>query len=550
MSRLAALCALALALLAAAPAAATPIGAMHGTLLGALPPRTPVDLYIRLVGAHDAEIDAFVAALNAPNSPAYGRYLTPQQWGAYFGAVPATYARAIAMLRLHGFTIDDLPENRTDIIAHAPASIVAAFFRTPIDLRVERGRIFFANRYEPIVPSALHAAAISGLDDYGLHHSMLRQRPQRRINGSFSWGPQDVAAAYDLNPLYQANPVLDGKGVTIANATSGAATTGDLALFQKTFGLPPAQLVSTAIGGPLSPNGNGESSLDVDWALSVAREATFHQVVASKPSNHQFDLVYDYIVNKLGSTVHVVTTSWGICEHDIQHSPSVTIDEKLFAQAAAEGQWWFAASGDNGTDDCDDGYHKVSVDFPGSSPYVVSVGGTNVKASIVAGNVVAWKGESTWQFSNSDGASGGGRSVLYPKPAYQKALTPNDGTRDVPDVSLIADNINDGLWMVDNGGVQGGNGGTSEAAPQWAGLLAIVEQRYANKRITDPHVRLYQLAGTKTYPSVMHDIRVGNNGVPPGVDPYGTFPGYNAGRGFDLATGLGSFIGAALVRAY
>jgi kumamolisin len=539
---------------AAAGARTLALPELHGSYLGRLPGGTPVDLYIRLAGRHDDQLDAFANAVMTPGSPYYGRYLTPEEFGSYFGADPFVYARTIQALRMRGFTIDDLLENRTDIVAHAPAAAVEALFQTPLDQRREAGRTFYTARYEPVLPRGLRIVAVSGLEDYHVLHPMSRHNPNVIINGNFSWGPDDVAAAYDLDPLYDQN--LDGKGVTIANATCGAATTSDLAIFQNKFSLPAAQLVSTSEpkGHALSTScgrnggyGNGESSMDTDWSLGVAREATLHQVVAAGPSNHDFDLVYGFIVNHLGSTVHVVTTSWGVCERDIKGTASLSIDEKLFAQAVAEGQHWFASSGDNGTDDCLDGGTAVSVDFPGSSPYVMSVGGTNVRGKIRRGDVAAWRGETVWQESNSNGATGGGASILYPKPAYQRALTPNDGARDVPDVALIADDVNDGLWIVQGGQLQGDWGGTSESAPQWAGLMAIIEQRHHGGRVADPHTRLYQLAATKNYPLLFHDIVSGNNGV---RDSYGSFPGYNAGPGFDLCTGLGSFIGAELVKAY
>ncbi|HVA34536.1 MAG TPA: protease pro-enzyme activation domain-containing protein, partial [Candidatus Baltobacteraceae bacterium] len=214
------------------------LAAMHGTIVGRLPARTPLSLYIRLQGQHENELDGFIAAANTPGSAFYGRFVTPEQYGTYFGASPAAYAQAIATLRLRGFVIDELAPNRTDIVVHAPAALVESFFATPIDLRSERGRIFYANRFEPLMPPSLHAVAVSGLNDYFVHHPLSRQRPYAIVNGSFSWAPADLAAAYDLNPLYQMSPALDGRGVTIANATCGAATPSDLALFQRQFGLP------------------------------------------------------------------------------------------------------------------------------------------------------------------------------------------------------------------------------------------------------------------------------------------------------------------------
>jgi kumamolisin len=546
----------------AAPRLLTP-EAMHGRIVGAVAAGTPIELHVLLAGQHEDELDRLIALQATPGSGAYGRYLTPQEFGRYFGADPATYARTLTLLRANGFTISDLANNRRDIVVSAPAATVSRFFSTPLDQHVERGRTFYAARFEPIIPAALGARLVTGFSDYHLLHSHMRRRPSAVVGGNFSWSPADLATAYDLNPLYTAK--LTGKGIIIANATSGAATAADLALFQKTFKLTGATLVSTAIDGSLSTScgsgcDNGESSLDVDSATSTATGATFHQVVAHTPASNEFDDVYKYIVDTLGTTVHVVTTSWGGCEQDDVASEQ-TLDNGYFKQAVAEGQWWFSAAGDNGTDDCEDGTTtKTSVDFPGSSPYVISVGGTNVHATInSAGTITAYKSETVWEYGNcsendglsSNGAGGGGKSISYTKPSYQTALTPKDGRRDVPDVSLLSDDVNDGLFIAQAGHLYSGNGGTSEAAPQWAGLLAIIEQKKASyKSVVDPHVRLYALAATSKDSSYFHDVVSGNNGVPACAEDTVVYGGYNGVKGFDLATGLGSYVGAGLVDAY
>lgn len=526
--------------------------AVRGNFVGSVNRGEIIDVYIRLQGQHENEIARLIDAQQTPGSPWYSRFLTPEQYGRYFGAPPAAYVQAIALLRARGFVIDSLAPNRTDIVAHAPAATVSAFFETPLDLRSENGRIFRTNRFEPVFPAALHAVAVSGLETYHHKHSMLRRQPQSIASGAFGWGPPDLAAAYDLNPLYKAGH--GGQGVTIANATAGQARASDLALFQQHFNLPKAQLATVVVpNGPANYGGIGESTLDVDSALGIARNATFLQVLAKGATDHNFDLSYQYIVND--ANVHVATTSWGECERDIKGTQSLTIDEKLFAQAATEGQAWFAAAGDNGTDDCEDYNSKfgVSVDYPGSSPNVVSVGGTNLQGNRNGSIVTSWNGETTWQYSNSDGATGGGKSILFDKPSWQKGRTPNDGVRDVPDVALIADNNNSPLIVAINGGIENGWGGTSESAPMWAGFLAIVIEMHGNKPVANPHNRLYALASSGSYHSLFHDITSGNNGVPASArDPYGphTFPGYNATPNFDLTTGWGSFIGYALANAY
>ncbi len=165
-------------------------------------------------------------------------------------------------------------------------------------------------------------------------------------------------------------------------------------------------------------------------------------------------------------------------------------------------------------------------------------------------------------------AGSGGLSAVYSKPSFQTSLTPSDSARDVPDVSLLAangfynaawvfcsDNLADGIisetyteCQTNNGvftssTLFGGVGGTSAAAPAFAGILAFVEQAQGG-RLGQADYVLYQLAQSK-YSTVFHDITTGNNSVPcvsgsPDCGTNGFLTGYNAGTGYDLASGLGS----------
>jgi kumamolisin len=526
------------ALLFAAALRPASAAAWPGSVAGAVAAQTRIDVVIALRGAHDAEIPALLRAQNDPASPLYRHWLTPAQFGAYFGAEPAQYAYVVSGLRERGFSLDRLEPNRRHIIAHANAAVVERTFATPLDLRAEGAKRFYANRAEPRIPADLSGIdAVSGLDDFGEHHSHLRN--EYEIGKRFSWAPADLAVGYDLDPVYAQG--LDGSGETIANATAFAAAQTDLTGFESAFGLPAAALTTVNIDGSGGKGSDSESTLDVDMGTSVARGAAFVQVAGADARNRTFDDIYSYIVNQLGGTVHSVTTSWGTCEPDFAKSPSFTIDEMLFAQASTEGQTWFSASGDDGVDDCPNG--ERTVDYPGSSPYVVSVGGTNVTASIRDGKVTGWTSESTWQASNSNGASGGGKSVVFSKPDFQTQLTPADGARDVPDVSALADDVNDGVWIYLHGKLSDGWGGTSDAAPMWAGLYAIVLQKYGG---VPPYVtldRLYALGAGSQYATAFHDITTGNN-------RYDHVKGYAATAGYDRATGLGSFDGAGFVGAY
>lgn len=133
------------------------------------------------------------------------RYLTPAQYGLRFGASRHDYDEAIAALRGDGFVIGELPANHTGIFAHARASVVSAFFHTPLDRRTERGRTFFSYRYAPKIPRKLHALAVVGLENYVRFHPGARL--QAHLEGQW-W----LAASMDHGSddcRYGGSPAVD-----------------------------------------------------------------------------------------------------------------------------------------------------------------------------------------------------------------------------------------------------------------------------------------------------------------------------------------------------
>src|SRR5262249_48018948 len=192
---------------------------------------------------------------------------------------------------------------------------------------------------------------------------------------------------------------------------------------------------------------------------------------------------------------HVVSTSWGACEVGLSNATQTT-DDAIFANANAIGQSWFAASGDNGSLDCNG---KLPVDNPANSPHVMGVGGTTPTCSggMTSGSpaCAGYGSEIGWS------GSGGGVSQLFTRPSFQTGCgVPAGTTRLVPDVALEADTtpgnyvIKGGLWYI--------VGGTSGAAPQWAGYLAHLDQKAGGTGLGNPRARLYRLCWTAAF----HDI--------------------------------------------
>ena len=193
-----------------------------------------------------------------------------------------------------------------------------------------------------------------------------------------------------------------------------------------------------------------------------------------------------------------------------------------------------------------------------SNQPLVSQGATD----IVAGSGGVSSCVTSTQSGNTVTCQGG-----YAKPAFQTSLTPADGARDIPDVSFLAANgLYSAVWVVcaegncetDNGQLTSsstfsGYGGTSAAAPAFAGMLALVQQKVGS-RLGQADTVLYQLAASQ-YSTVFHDVTTGNNSVvcatgTPDCGANGFLTGYDAGTGYDLASGLGSVDAAQLVNQW
>src|SRR5436309_681390 len=245
--------------------------------------------------------------------------------------------------------------------------------------------------------------------------------------------------------------------------------------------------------------------------------------MAASTADADFTTLYNRIVTD--NPGHVVSTSWGVCEVGVSAATQRT-DDNIFTNANAIGQSWFAASGDSGSRDCS---NLLGVDNPANSPHVMGVGGTTPACSggmtSSSPACAGYGSESAWS------GSGGGVSLVFARPAFQRGCGVPAGTqRLVPDVALEA-NPSPGNYVAENGSWWV-VGGTSDAAPQWAGLAAELVQQ-SGGALGNPGALLYGRCGT----AALHDITSGSN-----ID-------YSAGVGYDMVTGLGSFDARNLLAA-
>jgi len=304
-----------------------------------------------------------------------------------------------------------------------------------------------------------------------------------------------------------------------------------------------------------------EAMLDVEWAGAVANGATIEFVTsASTAFSDGVFLSAQYIVDH--NLAPIMSVSYGLCEASLGSGGNIFFNA-LWEQAASQGITVLVSAGDSGAAGCDAPDSTTATRGRGvnglcSTPYSTCVGGTEFDDAVDPGlywsdsnsnsgsSALDYIPESVWNESGSSGlwSTGGGVSTVYAKPSWQSAPgVPPDGKRDVPDVALTAAS-HDGYLVQINGSFYV-IGGTSAAAPSFAGLLALVAQKTA-ERLGNANPELYKLASMKPLAGtayVFHDVISGNNSVPGLV-------GYSAGPEYDLTTGLGSVDAQSLVTAW
>jgi kumamolisin len=328
------------------------------------------------------------------------------------------------------------------------------------------------------------------------------------------------------------------QGVTASKQTIGIIELGggfrqaDINAYFKSLGQKPPKVVAVPVGGgknnPGTANGpDVEVMLDIEVAAAVAPGARI--VVYFAPNTDQGFL--DAIASAIHDTKYkpsVISISWGAAEINWTDQAMTAMDSAC-QSAASLGVSITAAAGDDGSSDgVSDG--KNHVDFPASSPHVLACGGTNLVS-----NGSSISDETTWNAQPRGGATGGGVSNVFPLPTWQAGVNvpkPDmpTGGRGVPDVAGDADPATGYIIRVD--GKTMTIGGTSAVAPLWAGLIAVANQKNgAAAGFINPALYAARNKGA------FRDTLQGGNG------------GFQADKGWDACTGLGSPVAPGVISA-
>src|SRR5579862_8566322 len=486
-----------------------------------------------------------------PSSPNFRHFLKADEFAASFGPSGEDYQSVIDFAKAHHLVVTRTHSNRTLVdISGSVADMEKAFnihlqtFKHPTE-----DRIFFAPDVEPSLDLKTPVLTIGGLNSY------VKPRPRIHVWGTSSgprvrpWGGGGGGGGgsgsntgpfegYDFRNAYAPNVSQDGTGQSIGLFELFGFSAQDIQDYQDEAGITPYVNVQ-----PVLIDGATGDDTSVDWVnnpgyLDYAFETTGDiEVALSMAPGLSSVLVYEgptpQDVPPLGTNyIQGATTTAQINDvlnrmatDDLakQLSCSYGFDINLstvqiFQQYAAQGQSFFLASGDAGA-------FTGAVDEPADDPYITVVGGTTLTTTSTGD----WASETVWMTPASNDpllgstpaeASGGGISLAYGIPDWQQgiSMTTNQGSttmRNVPDVAMVANNINI-VWGNDFI-LQSSDfpeGGTSLAAPLWAGLMALANQQAADNGqppVGFVNPALYAIAKSANYQSCFHDITTGNN---------------------------------------
>ncbi len=647
-------------------------------------------LVLHRSGENEAAFKSYLEQLHDPRSANFHKWLTNAEIGAMYGPSAEDISRVNEWLTGKGLTAHEASPDGSTMEFDGTVGQVSKAFHTSIHNLSVEGEAHYGNVNDPEIPAAL-ARVVSGvasLNDFMPHKMSHRAEPAGaegslpsgiRPTGTNYLSAADLATIYNFNPLFRAG--ITGKGQTIVLIEdTDQYSVGDWQVFRKVFGLsrayPYATLTQVHPTGTTTctvPGVNGddsEAAIDVEWALAAAPNANIVNSACRAAGGVFGGFVALSNMLQGATPPKIVSISYG----EAEASDGATLNAyiaNLYATAAAQGVSVFVSSGDEGAAAADSSStspspatHGIGVSGFTSTPYNISVGGTDFGYTPLGTPGVyfnttngpnfqtanSYIPEIPWNYScagtlysaylgypsvgpnsfcNSGsyvttvrprsleviGGSGGpsgcatgtastrrvvsGTCNGYAKPSWQSLLgVPNDGVRDIPDVSLMASNgfwgtsyavcISDPTTATGNGPCSGdpatwlGFGGTSISSPIWAGIQALVNQA-TNQSWGNSNTVLYSLArneygntGKSTcnsslgnavgtdcvfYDVTQGDITVlctGTNNCYNSGGTYGVLsvsdtsfqPAYPATVGWDFATGIGTTNATNIVNAW
>ena len=505
--------------------------------MGRLPAGQAMNLVIALPLHNEDQLDQLLKDLYDPASPSYRQFLTVEQFTEMFSPTQQEYDAALNFAKENGLTVTGTSPNRLTVQVSGSVANVEAAFHVSMGVyqHPTENRAFYAPDREPTTNLTFSLWHVSGLDNYSTPHPAgLDKRSDNAgssSNATTGSGPSASFLGSDMRAAYYGGTALTGAGQSVGLLEYLGTDLADLTTYftnaHQTNNVPITLLstdgtstscVDTTAGGNCD---DGEQTLDMTQALGMAPglsslvmyvgstdAAIFNAMATANPLNAQ------------------LSSSWTWFPAD------PTTDDPYFKEFAAQGQNLFQAAGDSAKWTTTG---KASEIYPADDVYVTSVGGTDLTTTAAGG---AWASETAWV------DSGGGVSPhQIAIPSWQTAAAAgcascSQSYRNGPDVSA---NANFTFYVCADQTACTANhfGGTSFAAPMWAGYLALINQQSVangNKTLGFINPSLYSIGAGSSYTADFHDITSGSNG-------------FSATTGYDLVTGWGTPNGSGLINA-
>ena len=492
-----------------------PAEATAANYAAALPPDTRLRLAMTLPMHNQTVLEGLLSRLQDRRSSDYRHYLSVAEFTRRFGPTEAEYESLMQFAATHGLRVTAASDNRFVLDVEGSVETIQNAFGVHMGLYRHQNKpgLFYAPDREPRMEIAEPVLHISGLDNaqppvaHSARRSEGRIRPQ--TNGS---GPYGDFTASDMREAYYGGTALTGSGQIVGLIAFAGFNIADVKAYFTTLG----QSLTVPVVG-ISVDGTSltctykacddfEQSIDIEQTIGMAPGLTQVSVYVGST-------VID-ILNRMATdnTAKSMSSSYG-------WGAEAEVEDPVYKEFAAQGQSFVDATGDDGANLGPGGV------WPADDNHVTAVGGTNLATEWGGG---PWLSETAWSDSGGGPSPDGIHLPRWQRPFVNAQNMASLHLRNVPDVAAEAAYDSYGCY---DQGCWGGNGGTSFAAPRWAGFLALVNQQAAlSKKPSVGFINrsIYAIAASNTYTSDFHDITEGSNGTYPAV------------TGYDDVTGLGS----------
>jgi subtilase family serine protease len=513
-------------------------------MLGRMPATQTMRLVLTLPLRNQAELDDFLRDVYDPYSPTFRQFLTVEQFTERFGPTQADYDLLTRFAEANGLTVVKTSPNRLNLDVTGKVSDIERALNVHMSLcqHPTENRSFYAPDREPTPNVGIQLWHITGLDNFSTPHPMLTKRdlavPGAISNATTGSCPGKSFCGSDMRAAYYEGTALTGAGQSLGLFELLGTDLTDLKTYYKNAkqtNTVPITLDSVDGQSKSCTEKTGcddtEQTIDMTEALGMAPGLSMLVMYIGKGGLAGQSVDDAGIFNAMATATPLnaqLSCSWGWTPADSK------TDDPYFEEFAAQGQNLFAASGDSGS------WQAAEFVWPADSVYLTAVGGTDLKTTGAGGD---WASETAWKDSG-----GGYAPQKFAIPSWQTAAAAgcakcSQTYRNGPDVS---GNANFSFYVCADQTTCSENlyGGTSFAAPLWAGYLALANEQLlkngGTKTLGFINPMLYSIYAGSSYDTDFHDI---TKGCQSGSDAYCATVGY------DPVTGLGSPNGANLINS-